>query len=52
MLFRRQVQSKIVGQAFSDVPIHEVKYLPKYAARFVQEQLKIVAMASQDVVNT
>jgi hypothetical protein len=30
--------------------IHEVECLPKYAARFVQEQLKIVEIVSQDSI--
>lgn len=46
-LFRQRVQLKIVGKAFSDVSIHEVVYSPKYVARFVQKQLKIVAILSQ-----
>jgi hypothetical protein len=49
-LLRQQAQSKSVGKASSDVSIHEVECLPKYAARFVQKQLKIVEMVSQDIV--
>lgn len=49
-LLRQQAQSKSVGKASSDVSIHEVECLPKYAARFVQKQLKIVEIVSQDIV--
>jgi hypothetical protein len=49
-LFRQLTQSKIVGKAFSDVSIHEVECLPKYAAHLVQEQLKIAAIVSQDII--
>jgi hypothetical protein len=45
--FGSELFSKIVGKAFSDVSIHEVVYSPKYVARFVQKQLKIVAILSQ-----
>lgn len=44
------VQSKIVDRTSSDVFTHEVDISPKYAARSVQSEPKIVGPVSQDAV--